>query len=147
MSVTINREQALYVIPCGQGFTCLGFDVAFEKVKALHAELSPMLSKPLPELPKRKGTMKVYNMLTKLQSIAAEIYKKHRVQMTCELTPQLKGLEGRRVEVVDCYGDKRRFYVSRSTGWIPCHLEVARSNSSSGMAVTGAPFKSVTVIR
>ncbi|WP_157698714.1 hypothetical protein [Geobacter sp. DSM 9736] len=62
-----------------------------------------------------------------------------------ELTPQLIGLEGKRVEVVDCYGGKRRFWVGRSTGWIPCHLEIDTRRSSGGPAVTGAPFRSVRV--
>jgi len=26
-AVTVNAEQELYVIPCGDGYSCLGFDV------------------------------------------------------------------------------------------------------------------------
>jgi hypothetical protein len=49
------------------------------------------------------------------------------------LSPQLKGLEGYRVEVVDSEGDKpRRFIVGKSTGWRPCHLEIARRNCMGG---------------
>lgn len=49
------------------------------------------------------------------------------------MTPQLKGLEGWRVEVQDVAGDKpRRFIVGRSTGWRPCHLEVKTRRSMSG---------------
>lgn len=50
------------------------------------------------------------------------------------LSPQLIGLEGWRVEVDDNYGNTRRFYVSRSTGWIPCHIEASRRRSSGGPA-------------
>ncbi len=39
------------------------------------------------------------------------------------LTPQLLDLEGWRVEVDTMAGETRRFYVGRSTGWRPCHLE------------------------
>lgn len=49
------------------------------------------------------------------------------------LSPQLKGLEGYRIEVVTDYGEKRRFIVGRSTGWIPCHIEVSRRNASGGI--------------
>lgn len=49
------------------------------------------------------------------------------------LTPQLVGLEGWRVEVVTTYGETRRFYVGRSTGWVPCHIEIARRDSTGGM--------------
>jgi hypothetical protein len=59
------------------------------------------------------------------------------------LTPQLVGLEGWRVEVVDKWGEKRRFIVGRSTGWKPCHLEISRRTSLGGSAVMGAPFQSV----
>ena len=48
------------------------------------------------------------------------------------LTPQLVGLEGWRVEVATTYGETRRFIVGRSTGWRPCHLEIARRDSSGG---------------
>lgn len=53
------------------------------------------------------------------------------------LAPQLMGLEGWRVEVGDGVNDDgsprlRRFYVGRSTGWRPCHLEIARRDSDGG---------------
>ena len=48
------------------------------------------------------------------------------------LSPQLKGLEGYRVEVVTDYDKTRRFIVGRSTGWIPCHLEISRRSASGG---------------
>lgn len=60
-----------------------------------------------------------------------------------DLTPQLTGLEGWRVEVTDRNGEKRRFYVSRSTGWRPCHIELLRRDSMGGMAVFGAPFAEI----
>ena len=49
------------------------------------------------------------------------------------LTPQLMGLEGWRVEVVTDYGETERFIVGRSTVWRPCHIELARRNSSGGI--------------
>lgn len=49
-----------------------------------------------------------------------------------DLTPQLIGLEGWRVEVITSYGEKRRFIVGRSTGWKPIHLEVLTKRSLGG---------------
>ncbi len=49
------------------------------------------------------------------------------------LTPQLVGLEGWRVEVETSYGETRRFIVGRSTGWVPCHIEIPRRDSSGGI--------------
>lgn len=51
-----------------------------------------------------------------------------------DLSPQLVGLEGWRVEVVTTYGEKRRFIVGKSTGWRPCHLEVLTRRSLGGCA-------------
>jgi hypothetical protein len=49
------------------------------------------------------------------------------------LTKQLIGCEGWRVEVEDYMtGEKRRFIVSRSTGWIPCHIELKNRMSTCG---------------
>ncbi len=51
------------------------------------------------------------------------------------LCPQLIGLEGWRVEVVDHElrgGAMRRFIVGKSTGWRPCHLEISRRNAHGG---------------
>lgn len=48
------------------------------------------------------------------------------------LTPQLAGLEGWRVRVVDMAGEVRKFIVGRSTGWRPCHLEIGRANACCG---------------
>lgn len=56
----------------------------------------------------------------------------HTVRDLSDLTPALVGLEGWRVEVLDNYGDTRRFYVSRSTGWRPIHIEVKTRRSFGG---------------
>lgn len=39
MSITINSTQRLFVIPCGDGFSCLGFDVCFSRLAQLGAKL------------------------------------------------------------------------------------------------------------
>lgn len=54
------------------------------------------------------------------------------------MTPELQGLEGWRVEVEDNGGTKRRFIVGVSTGWRPCHLEIATRSSTGGAPVWGA---------
>ncbi len=66
------------------------------------------------------------------------------------LSKQLIGLEGARVEVDTVYGDgsraARRFYVGRSTGWRPCHLEVARVDSHGGLCAA-RQYEAVRVVR
>lgn len=61
------------------------------------------------------------------------------------LTPQLVGLEGWRVEVVTTYDETRRFIVGKSTGWVPCHLEIARRDSHGGPAAS-KEYKSVRTL-
>lgn len=73
-------------------------------------------------------------------------HKRAKLRDLSDLTPELIGLEGRRVEVVDKWGEKRRFYVGRSSGWKPIHIEVKRIDSTGGIGVMGAPFKSIRVL-
>lgn len=63
--------------------------------------------------------------------------QRDRLQDRSHLTAQLTGLEGWRVRVVDMAGEVRRFIVGRSSGWRPCHLEIARPG-----AVCGDPARS-----
>lgn len=49
-----------------------------------------------------------------------------------DLTPQLIGLEGHRVEVTVNARPRWRFVVGKSTGWRPCHLELPRVTSRGG---------------
>jgi hypothetical protein len=137
-AVTLNAEQRLYVIPCGGGYSCLGFDVCDRQAKALALELGETWSNE----EHITGTIETYN---DYQALLARARATGR-RFTCELTKELIGLEGKRVEVVDCYGEKRRFYVGKSTGFIPIHLEILKSNSTGGGGVTGTPFKSIRVL-
>jgi hypothetical protein len=52
------------------------------------------------------------------------------------LTKQLIGLEGWRVEVVEMWGEKKRFIVGRSTGWSPCHICISTRRSIGGMGAS-----------
>lgn len=141
--VTVNKEQQLYVIRCGKGYTCLGFNVAFDKATAIAKELNALESQPDPE---NIGTLDGYKDYNRALEAAFNHAERTKQRLECELTPQLMGLERKRVEVIDCYGEKRRFIVGKSTGFIPCHLEIKTKRSLGGGAVTGSPFKSVKVI-
>ena len=139
--IQINRKQRLYVLPVTGGeFTCLGFDVCENRIRGLANELQ------LDPLPHRKGTHAAYNAYRELVGIARQKNQETGWRSQSELTRELLGLEGKRVEVVDAYGETRRFYVGKSTGFIPCHLEIARRDSTGGPAVMGAPFKSIRVV-
>ena len=141
--VTINSKERLYVIQCVGGYSCLGFYVAEERHRAV---ADWMKSKTLGPQKDLKGTKDGYEMYEGVMRLGEAYAKINGTRCPADLTSQLDGLEGKRVEVVDKYGEKRRFIVGRSTGWFPCHLEIARRTSSGGSAVTGAPFRSVRVV-
>ncbi len=61
------------------------------------------------------------------------------------LSPQLRGKEGYRVEVVTDYDETRRFIVGRSTGWRPCSLEINNRRSMGGPSAE-MHYKSVRVL-
>lgn len=134
---SINKEQRRYVLKCGNGFTCYGFDVLDTKIKNLCKELN------VPNPIKRKGTKKAYLFYSKLIEIVRYNFKTNGIKSNSELIPEFIGKEGKRVEIIDKHGDKRRFIIGKSTGWIPCHLEIKKSNSYGGGTVYGYPFKSI----
>ena len=138
----INTEQRLYVIDAGQGYTCYGFDVLDKKARAVAAWVIPPT-----DLLGAIGTRGHLEQCDQILDHGARYAAKTNTRCDAELTPQLVGLEGKRVEVVDCYGETRRFRVGKSTGWLPCHLEIVGRDQSGGAAVTGAPFKAVRVLR
>jgi len=156
---SVNKEQQLYVIAASAGFSCYGFTVLDRKARAVlewlngeHASAARMIlgaqGKDVARLdiPARIGTQKHYAACQQVIQWAGLFCSLYRERCPVGLVPQLTGLEGKRVEVIDAYGEQRRFYVGKSSGWMPSHLEVMRRDSSGGIAVYGAPFKSVRVV-
>ncbi len=72
--------------------------------------------------------------MTQAEWNALNPIQKKEMRNDSDLTEQLCGKEGWRVEVETTHGEVRRFIVGMSTGWRPCHLEVARRDSSGGPA-------------
>lgn len=140
-NVTTNPATGLFTIKCGEGFTCHGFDV----VAGLTQKYAEWLSVPVPT--EEKGTLEAYVAYRDVADQVLEKCRAEKIKCLVELTPQLIGLEHKRVEVVDRDGEKRRFWVGRSTGDIPIHIEINNTRSMGGPAVMGAPFRSVTVVR
>ncbi len=147
--VTINETQRLYVIPCDGGYSCLGFDVAYEWARDvanwLHSEMKPI---PIETELNRDniGTLKGYEEYRAIMDAAGKYATRSGKRCDVQLTPQLIGLEHKRVEVVDRHGETRRFRVGKSTGWLPIHLELEPGQGGGG-GVTGAPFRSVSVLK
>jgi hypothetical protein len=120
-TVTINEGQRLFVIPCGGGFSCLGFDVERRKTAAICKELNRTAPVAAP------GTLDAYGEYGQALQAAKDSGKR----LKCGLHPRLIGLEGKRVECT-LYGEKVRFIVGKSTGFIPCHLQIERRGNTGG---------------
>ena len=137
---SINKDQRLYVLECGKGFTCFGFDNCRNEMVAIANELkAPFELYPL-------GTQKAYAEYLRILDLAKAEHEASGWRSRTGLTAQLLGLEGKRVEVVDKYDEKRRFIVGKSTGFVPCHLEIKTRRSHGGCSVMGTPFKSLRVV-
>ena len=138
--VTVNADQALYVIPCGSGYSCLGFDVCLNRTRQYKA----WLGEPVETL--ERGALAAYEdylaTLARVRKRCAETGKRCDV----ELIPALKGLEGKRVEVTTPSGEKSRFIVGKSTGFIPIHLEIKTRASVGGCAAYVPQGSQVRVI-
>lgn len=144
-NITINSDRKLYVIPAGKGFSCLGFGVCADRSLAI-AKWINRNGGSVSESAAEFGTIEAYQRYQELLRIADGICREKRIRCDIELTQQLIGLEGKRVEIEDKYGDVRRFIVGKSIGWMPIHLEIKTKRSSGGCAVCGAPFRSVRVV-
>lgn len=139
---SINKEQRLYVIECGKGYTCLGFDVCRKWAIGLEQWLKITPPHDLPDV----GTSEFWDWYQYLLAAGERTFKLTGKRCPVELAPQLIGLEGKRVEVVDCWGNTSRFIVGKSTGFMPVHLEIKTKRSICGGAVVGFPFKSIRVV-
>lgn len=147
---TINLARRLYVLEAGPGFTCYGFDVLDRKARAVAAWLEdckagPSFYDPALALP-AVGTMQHFERCQLLLRQGAGFNLATGKRCPAELTPELLGLEGRRVKVALPDGTTKRFKVGKSTGWMPCHLELANARSHGGEAVYLPKGSRVTAI-
>ncbi len=136
---SINNDQRLYVLTCGTGYSCLGFEVCENRIVKLCAELKQ--SKPAFEI----GTREHYEYYEHLCDHVRTLHAKTGWRSQSELNPKLIGLEGKRIEA-KVYGETLRFIVGKSTGFIPCHLEIKTKRSHGGVGLPSNP-EEITNIR
>ena len=145
--ITINDEQRLYVIHEDYGYSCLGFDVAYNRALAIYRWIDGPIAHSDTRLDLSNiGKPEGYADYERAMQAGAEHARKTSTRCPAELTPQLIGLEGKRVEVITPDGERSRFYVGKSGGWCPVHLEIKQRNSSGGGAVYFPQGSTVRVI-
>jgi hypothetical protein len=128
--IAINHDQRLYVVPCGDGYSCWGFDVAEKKGRAIAA----WLGKPdlMPEL--LIPSLQHFDAYQATMAAGAEYNRRTDARCEIDLIPALVPFEGKRVRVTEADGTTREFRVGKSTGWCPCHLEIERNSDGGGSA-------------
>lgn len=130
------------------GYTTLGEVNAYNlAVKVLSWLGYEHLQVILPRLDSLRGKVELYTVYRQVMDLARVYCEAHLTCCSAELTSSLVGLEGRRVEVTSKDGETRRFNVGKSTGWLPCHLEVHNSCARGGAAVFHDFGNNVRVIR
>jgi hypothetical protein len=135
--IKIDKEQKLYVLSASKNHvSCLGFDVVMRKGQALAEEMNEIFNT------KRTGSKKAYKEYCRLIEIARRKNTSTGWRSHTELFKPFIGNEGKRVEVEYDWGEKERFYIGKSTGWIPCHLAIKKSNSIGGAALLADSIKS-----
>jgi hypothetical protein len=143
-----NYLEGCYIIEHEGGYSCLGFDNCLDRIERyaldLYQDVKPV-DLLMARMRDKRGAMEVYETMRTLERALVERTEETGERSCAELSPQLIGLEGCRVEVVTTRDERKRFIVGKSTGPIPCHLEIARRDSSGGGAAE-REYKSVKVL-
>jgi hypothetical protein len=140
--VTASAENKMYTISQGDGYSCLGFQVCADKVSRLEKHFG--MSANTFQI----GSMEMYEHYQMLVEKARQEFESSGKRCFVELHPRFKHLQGRRVEVVQ-YGQKERFDVGMSTGWIPNMLRIkTKRGLPFGEAISfDEKFDSIRVIK
>jgi hypothetical protein len=128
--VQYNPDQRLYVIPSGGGYSTMSPEYCAKRATAVRAWYGDGIG-----LSPDMDPGELWNAYTDTMDKAFKWHKEIGKQCPVELTPALIGLEGRRVAVRTPDGNVTRFRVSRSSGWMPCHIALANSRSTGGPPV------------
>ncbi len=118
----------LFVIPCKlTGFTCLGIDRAIRQTNAVaHWMSMPQLAldEALANPTSDEWLHLVWHQYKKVMYAGERVAAAQGSKCPVALTPEFIGHEGQWVRVTEEDGEVREFKIGRSTGWMPCHLEI-----------------------
>lgn len=152
---SINAAQRLYVIESGPGFSCYGFDVLDRKARAVQwwLEIEAASGDELRDARRMLdaigahavGTAEHFAACDAVMVAGAQLNARTGKRCPAELVPALIGLEGKRVEC-EYYGERVRFYVGKSTGWMPGHLMIKPRHSIGGEMLSADSVRNVRVI-
>lgn len=152
---SINFEQRVYVTGrYDVGFSCYGFDVLDRKARGVQSWIESETDSAddrqavrlwLDNVP-ALGAVEHFEHCAAMMARGAEFNRRTGKRCGIELCRSLIGLEGFRVEC-DYYGERIRFTVGKSTGWMPAHLLIHSARSAAGEALSPDAVKNVRVVR
>lgn len=136
---SINHEQGVYVLKCGEGFTCCGFEYAANQAKKVNDWLPEGMRIPetLKGIP---GTAEAYEYYAETMKIGAAYNVKTGKRCEADLIPEFMGYEGRKVVLTYFNGTTEKFKIGKSTGWFPCHLMIENGE------IGGSPITSLSEV-
>jgi len=132
-----NKTNLYYL-----GGSCLGHENAERRRRAVLAWLGlPCAAVPL-------GTDEHLQAYHAAMRLGEAHHQQTGKRCPALLTPTLIGLEDARVAILNPEGrETRRFWVSRSSGWMPVHLSLPRLNTRGGFPVDLDPGDQVRIVR
>lgn len=135
----IDKQKGLYVLTKGLGVFPIGIGLLAKRAKALAQWMG--IAEPKSE----EGTPEHYTECMAMMDKGQLHAKRTGLKCTGNLNAQLVGYEGERVSVVDSAGQHRSFWVARTLGWMPGHLEIEFDNGEDG-ALASEIYQSVTLV-
>lgn len=152
---SINHSDRLYTMACGNGYSCYGFDVLDKKARAVLQWIGlnirivdgyeiKRIARELEIFP-AMGTAEHYTKCMEILQRGQNFSSQTGKHCESELVPVLRGLEGKRVEC-DYFGERVRFWVGKSTGWMPAHLMIKTKRSHGGDAIFADKVSNVRVV-
>lgn len=140
VGVSTLPGRPMFILSRGGGVSCLGLEVARRKASGVLAWIGDTvdLSAATPA--------EVWAAYADAMERGAAFHSATGIRCPIDLSPALIGLEGRRVEVTAPNGERSRFIVGKSSGWLPVHLAIARRNCHGGAAAYVPAGSTVRVV-
>lgn len=153
-AVTINESQRLFVIPCGKGYSCLGFDVVFKRLR----DYCSKLGRPAPA-PEKTGTLEQYTQFREVEAAYIQTAPQDTqfdpdTHMMVKLYLEAYRKTGAKVRLFFGDVDTGRDWlsehdvlgrISRTTGPLKAPILVEENDSGGGIILSACVLKIVDV--
>ena len=131
-----------YVVECADGYSTYSYKFIEKRTKGV----AEWLKLPVPTHP--LGSKEALAAYKELMEKGESHHRFTGKRCLAELIVELIPYEGKRVEVTYPENEgKVRFIVGKSTGWLPCHLEIKTKRSNGGVSVYWPKGSTVKLVK